>query len=98
MKKKLYRDIKLKSGVTLAKGTYVDVFPIKDSVRGVQVILPNGNEHKLSYASVFKPPSEACLNRWCVDSIVESVTGENVEPDGYDDQGFPSWLLALGLI
>jgi len=31
------------------------------------------------------------------DGVCLSLTGENVEPDGWDSQGFPSLLLALGL-
>jgi hypothetical protein len=63
-----------------------------------KIIMPDYEEHKVRYTSVFKPPSETCLNRWCMDSIVDSIGGCQVEPDGYDEEGFPSWLLALGLI
>jgi len=32
------------------------------------------------------------------DSVCLSIGGETVEPDGWDSNGAPSWLLALGLI
>jgi hypothetical protein len=43
-------------------------------------------------------PDDDTIDRWCTDSIVESVMGEPIEPDGIDAHGSPSWLLALGLI
>lgn len=43
-------------------------------------------------------PDDDTIDRWCTDSIVESVMGEPIEPDGIDHHGSPSWLLALGLI
>lgn len=43
-------------------------------------------------------PSDEDLARWVCDSLVYSVMGEQVEPDGYDCYGSPSWLLALGII
>lgn len=32
------------------------------------------------------------------DSIVPSILGNDVEPDGYDEYGSPSWMIALGFI
>lgn len=32
------------------------------------------------------------------DGVCPSVFGEQVEPDGWDADGSPSWLLALGMI
>ena len=43
------------------------------------------------------PPLEE-LERWTMDSICESLAGETVEPDGYDCDEVPSWLLALDMI
>jgi len=31
-------------------------------------------------------------------SVITTVTGHNVEPDGWADDGSPSWFLILGLI
>lgn len=57
------------------------------------------------------PDGEICLTRRCSfvyvvpeidelddDGIAQSVLGESVEPDGFDCDGSPSWLMALGLI
>jgi hypothetical protein len=58
------------------------------------------------------PDGEVCNTRRCTlvydapefdelsadDSVSQSVLGETVEPDGFDSDGSPSWLVALGLI
>ena len=31
------------------------------------------------------------------DGVSDSVFGERVEPDGYDERGGPSWLMAMGI-
>jgi hypothetical protein len=38
------------------------------------------------------------LEEMGMDGDCESVLGNSVEPDGYDEYGAPSWLLAFGLI
>ena len=45
-----------------------------------------------------KVPSMKALERWAYDSVVDSVMGERVEPDGIDHYGSPSWLMALGML
>ena len=45
-----------------------------------------------------QPPTMKTLERWVEDGVASSITGQRVEPDGYDQNGFPSWLLVLGLI
>lgn len=52
------------------------------------------------YCKLFevKMPSDRQLEKWTYDSVVKSVYGNRVEPDGFDSDGSPSWLLALGLI
>lgn len=43
-------------------------------------------------------PSEEELQRINLDSVCPSITGYDVEPDGHDPDGAPSWLLILGFI
>jgi hypothetical protein len=45
-----------------------------------------------------KMPGELTMYKWVDDGIAKSVTGKKCEPDGYGDDGSPSWLLALGMI
>lgn len=47
----------------------------------------------------FSVPDMETLEEWHNDDGgCESVLGEWVEPDGYDQYGSPSWMLTLGLI
>tara|TARA_R110002020_G_scaffold19364_2_gene67097 strand:+ start:5736 stop:5963 length:228 start_codon:yes stop_codon:yes gene_type:complete len=46
----------------------------------------------------FETPSFEEIRGWVFDSTCESLAGETVEPDGVDPDGFPSWLLAVGLV
>jgi len=43
-------------------------------------------------------PTLGQLEEWADDCICESTDGIMVEPDGVDENGYPSWLLYLGLI
>jgi len=45
-----------------------------------------------------QPPTMKTLERWVNDGVASSITGQKVEPDGYDQYGFPSWLIVMGLI
>lgn len=56
--------------------------------------------HKLwHYFEEFpKAPRLADLQESLAVGCCPSLLGEEVEPDGWDEQGFPSYLLATGLI
>lgn len=43
-------------------------------------------------------PTEEELSALVTDSVCPSVLGHEVESDGWDEEGSPSWLLALGLM
>lgn len=45
-----------------------------------------------------KPPSFKVMEKWSDDGVAKSVFGNRVEPDGWDHEGSPSWLLVLGMI
>lgn len=44
------------------------------------------------------PITMAEIEESVCDSVCKSVLGEDIEPDGFDEKGSPSWLLVLGLI
>ena len=46
----------------------------------------------------FEPINMEELQEAVNDGVCQSICGETVEPDGYDEHGSPSWLLAMGLI
>lgn len=45
-----------------------------------------------------KPPTERALWKYSDSGISRTVTGYKTEPDGFGEDGSPSWLLALGYI
>lgn len=49
-------------------------------------------------ALLIELPTIEQLGIWVVDCVCESVLGNTVEPDGYDEDGSPSWLIVYGLI
>jgi hypothetical protein len=38
------------------------------------------------------------VQHWVMDSVCETTTGDDIEPDGIGPDGAPSWLVALCLI
>ena len=98
-----YKDIKLKNGQIIPKNTKGFAYPIKDQDFACEFTYYTGKEAKdntiiLRYGSLFQPPKTEELSEWVFDSVCDSILGESVEPDGHDSEGFPSWLLALGMI
>jgi len=54
--------------------------------------------HLCFYFAEFIPVSEDMLTEALMDGDCPSLTGQEVDPDGWDKEGFPSILLAAGLI
>jgi hypothetical protein len=75
--------------VTIAEGTEVSSGNVLDQ----DLVFKTRN-----MTSFFTPPSMKTLQKYSFDGIAKSVTGKKCEPDGYSDDGAPSWLLALGMI
>jgi hypothetical protein len=99
MIKTLPKDIKLKSGETLLKGTKVTVAPIEGSDHGCLVTMPDATTHRLSYQSVFKAPSTTTLSKWEWEkSACKTPAGKWTEPDGHDPEGFPAWTRIMGFV
>ena len=97
MKAKTAKAILLKDGSTLPKGLPVSFIEGKDS--RCLVHSPNHSEPlQVRITSAFKAPSMSLLERWAYESVVRTPTGKRVEPDGYGEDGSPSWLLVMGFI
>ena len=47
---------------------------------------------------LFDVPTFEELEGWVFDSVCETLEGGTIEPDGWDCEGCPSWLLVLGLV
>lgn len=106
--RQLKRDVKLKDGRTYAKGTIVEVKFLggvdKENGHRICEIHTETDSWKLSIGNLpstvsgFVKPSEMTMEKWSDEGYCKTPTGKKTEPDGYADDGSPSWLLALGLI
>lgn len=105
MRSTVKREMRTKSGVVIKAGEVVDVVkhPEYDSL--VRSTTEDGRHISISAMNVGtkltgfkKMPSDRTLEKWVTDSVCRSITGQKVEPDGYDSKGFPSWLLVMGLM
>jgi len=92
---KTEREIKLKTGATLPKGLPVTFNKEIPSTCTVYF----DREYKVRVCSAFTRPSMEEMEDVVIsDAACPSIAGYDVEPDGWDCEGTPSWLLALGMI
>lgn len=105
------KNIRLKNGkkFMLPAGALVQLLPNKETALLCDVRLFDENGEVVKFSATWQSaltlfnvgveiPKLDDLNRWVWDSVCDSVAGEQVEPDGWDSNGYPSWLLALGMI
>ena len=96
-------ELKLKDGTLYAPGTDA-TFRWERNAPGTTLVTIQGREIRLStsrlykYFKVAQPPTMALLKRWMAQGVAKSVLGHRVEPDGWDPESSPSWMLVLGLI
>lgn len=100
-----YRAIEFKSGDIIPAGVEVVVLPLRHKTENKTHpsrcnVLYNGKEYGCKYTSVIKPPSDDMIEGMLYDRTnCYSVAGyDNIEPDGFDPDGYPSWLMALGIV
>lgn len=95
------REIKLKSGEILPVGT-TGTIHWKEGVWTQFCFTTLEREYVFSNTVLpkfgFEIPDIEELGEAVHDGQCESVFGDTVEPDGWDSEGSPSWLLALGMI
>ncbi len=85
--------LKLKDGSTIPVGSEVEWERDFACIAGKRI-----SHLGAARALGCETPSMEQLESWVSDSLVDSVLGHLVEPDGYDHEGSPSWLIALKLI
>lgn len=101
---KTTRNIKLKDGREFSKGMEFSVSFNQEVPSSCVVNFANGESYKTrttrlpSITDEIYSPSVEEVDEWVNDGVCDSVLGEQVEPDGWDSEGSPSWLLAMGLI
>jgi len=70
--------------------------------RGVRLLKAEANfeayREKYPSARLVKVPSVRKLEEWSNECGCKAIDGCWVEPDGTCGHGFPSWLLAMGMI
>jgi hypothetical protein len=97
-----------KDGTSIPEGTECTLTWSDDNAR---VCVVKGNDISIKcfttslpkYFKDIEPPpalidEDDNSNYDLLDSVVQSVLGHDVEPDGWDPEGSPSWLLAMGVI
>ena len=94
-----------KDGTETAIGVAVEVEFNKDNPRVANLVLADKTKKVIKVERLHhflkgfaKPPGMRTLERYSMDSVCKSIYGKRVEPDGWDADGSPSWLLALGII
>ena len=104
------RDLKY-SDVSIPVGTNIDL-SFHETRHNRAVFTHNGKKYALlvrnlyrtvkstdsPHTSFYKEPSINKLEKMSDDGICTTVTGDKVEPDGFGENGSPSWLLVMGLI
>lgn len=102
---KTIKAIELKNEICIPVGTEVSIKFLGDvSPRLVEITPVDGVPFKIKITSLnryfkgFKVPSASTLERWNEEGVCKTPTGKKTEPDGYANDGSPSWFLAMGLI
>lgn len=102
MKKKITliskKAITLKNGKTFQEGTYFSIIPLDKSFVEVEA-LNIGEKFRMSYIKLHKffdvfitPPTIDELICNSIDGVTTTPLGNNVEIDGEDEYGYPSWF------
>lgn len=101
----LIKELRLKDGRVFPKGEKLQIIPpLQMSPWTCQVVLDIDDIISIKtsrlgyYFKEFELITMNDLERGAFDSVCLSMTGEEVEPDGWDEHGFPSMLLAMGMI
>ena len=93
---KLNRHIPKDTIVDVEYNAYKNIIKIK-AADGTEINIRAINAAN-ALTGFIKEPSMKSLEKWVSDGIGKSIIGKKVEPDGFDFNGMPSWLLVLGII
>ena len=103
MKTTAKTDFRLKDGRKFATGEDFSIFPADKNPDFRAVCIPKtGAAFLTTYEKLptlftdFHQISEDELETACMDGFCPSISGQDVEPDGHDEHGFPSWLIIMG--
>lgn len=103
--KKMKRDVKNGKGTEIKAGESVDLKWMEPKPHFTALVKPGTEDRVLVatknlhlYVNVSKMPSIYLMEKWSDDGVAKTVLGHRTEPDGWDPEGSPSWILALRLI
>jgi hypothetical protein len=97
--------MKMKDGSVIPAGSVVRV-SFREDKPEIAMVEFMYSPYKIKTINLFKyigrpftkVPGSAALERMVDDGVAKTVTGKRTEPDGFGDDGSPSWLLVLGYI
>ncbi len=103
------KELKTKDGRVYPKGTsfeikmidvpYKDVFAVADPMNGDKPVTMRAMKLGRYFRGFHEYNINTMIENEEMDSCVcPSLTGKQVEPDGHDEYGFPSVLLAAGYL
>lgn len=92
------KELKLRDGTIVPIKTSVMCEPDILAPYVCEIVLDNGTKYRVRYESIFKAPSLRTIEKYCFDAIAKTPIGLKVEPDGFDEYGFPAWPLILGYL
>ena len=105
MKGTLKKELRLQSGRSFTVGEVFEIIPpTRNHPTTSFIVLDIEKQLRIPTATLGKYFKEFDvitmreLEKGSFDSICKSMTGIDVEPDGWDEHGFPSMLLAMGMI
>ncbi len=85
--------VRLKGGEILPTGCQVGFMPKQHELCAVKS--REGRRFIVRTLNAFEQPSDATIQDWFCDGVWESIAGERVEEDGWDEHGTPSWGLLV---
>ena len=94
--------LKFKNGKVWEKGKLIHIFPHEENP--TFIIVNDGisqfitTSQLLKYFNEIQWPTLENLSEWLLKDVYETITGEIVEPDGRDSEGWPPWTTLLGYI
>ena len=105
MKGTLKVELKLRDGTVLQKGDIYEVIPpVREAPWESFIALDIDKQVRINTTKLgrcfkeFEIITMGKLQEAVMDGVCQSMTGCDVEPDGWDRHGFPSMLLAMGMI
>ena len=97
--------VNLKSGTIIREGSRIEATWDQDGSVLSAIVKVDGQqlEKRVTNRVILalmnkKAPTYATLQKWDNAGYCRTILGNKTDPDGRDEYGSPSWLLAMGMI